>query len=99
MDFADILKQLGANLRQARWAAGMTQEEVAAKGISYRYYQELERGQRNPTLRMLADLAGIFRVNVAQLVETDPTAVIRDRIPLADLDVSAPRRGRKPKKS
>ena len=60
MDFADILKQLGANLRQARWAAGMTQEEVAAKGISYRYYQELERGQRNPTLRMLADLAGIL---------------------------------------
>lgn len=60
MDFADILKQLSANLRQARWAAGMTQEEVAAKGISYRYYQELERGQRNPTLRMLADLAGIL---------------------------------------
>lgn len=77
----------------------MTQEEVAAKGISYRYYQELERGQRNPTLRMLADLAGIFGINVVQLVETETAADIKGRIPLAELDVTAPRRGRKPKTS
>jgi len=98
MDFADLLKQFGNNLRQARWATGMTQEEVAAKGLSYRYYQELERGQRNPTLRTLAELAEILSTTAAQLVEIEPGDKVRRRTTLSELDVSPPKRGRKPHK-
>ena len=70
----------------------MTQEEVAAKGLSYRYYQELERGQRNPTLRTLADLTEILDTTVAQLVENETGEQVRGRTTLAELDVAAPRR-------
>jgi transcriptional regulator with XRE-family HTH domain len=41
------MKRVGANIRKARWLLGWTQEDVAARGLSYRYFQELERGQRN----------------------------------------------------
>lgn len=76
----------------------MTQEQVAAQGISYRYYQELERGQRNPTMRTLADIAQILGTSVAALVEVEPGEKVRQRVTLAELDVKPPKRGRKPKK-
>ena len=97
MDFAEFLSNLGNNLRRARWAAGMTQEQVAAKGISYRYYQELERGQRNPTLRTLNEIAEILNTSVVALVEMESCDQIRQRVPLADLDLQPPKRGRKRK--
>lgn len=97
MDFADFLQKLGDNLRKARWAAGLTQEQVAARGISYRYYQELERGQRNPTLRTLSEIAQILNVPVAALVEVDPGEQVRARVTLDELDVAPPKRGRRPR--
>ena len=97
MKFDDFLRLMGDNLRRARWAAALTQEQVAARGISYRYYQELERGQRNPTLRTLSEIAEILGTTVAALVETAGRTEVQQRTPLADLDVTAPRRGRKPR--
>jgi transcriptional regulator with XRE-family HTH domain len=98
MKFDELLHRMGDNLRRARWATGMTQEQVAARGISYRYYQELERGQRNPTLRTLSEIAEILGTTVAALVETGDRKDMQQRTPLSDLDVVAPRRGRKPKR-
>jgi transcriptional regulator with XRE-family HTH domain len=97
MDFADFLQSMGNNLRKARWAAGLTQEQVAARGISYRYYQELERGQRNPTLRTLSEIAQILGVPVVALVEVESGEKVRKRVTLAELDAVAPKRGRRPR--
>ena len=94
MDFAVLLKQVGANIRRARWAKGLTQQEVAARGISYRYYQELERGLRNPTLRMLADLAEILGSSVVTFL-TAPTESDGSKRPGDELEPTAPKRGRK----
>ena len=94
MDFSDFLQGFGTNLRHARWLKGLTQEQVAARGISHRYYAELERGQRNPTLRTVFDLAGILGVTVADLV-TVPGARA-SRMLLTVRDVVPPPRGRKP---
>lgn len=94
MDFSDFLRGFGTNLRRARWLKGLTQEQVAARGISHRYYAELERGQRNPTLRTVFDLAAILGVTVADLV-TVPGARA-SKVLLAVRDVVPPPRGRKP---
>jgi transcriptional regulator with XRE-family HTH domain len=95
VDFSTFTKRVGKNIRKARWVAGWTQEEVAAQGISYRYYQELERGQRNPTLRTLHDLAAILGVTVAALVNVEGARP--QEPPLSSVKAKAPRRGRKPK--
>ena len=89
MALDDFIRQVATNIRQARWAAGLTQEQVAAKGISYKHYQEIEAGKREPTLRTLRLLAEVFCVSVADLV------VLTGRTNLAELKVDPPRRGRK----
>ena len=94
MDFAVYLRRLGRNLQRARWRLGLTQQDVAGKGITYRYYQELERGVRNPSLKMLFDLAAILDVRVNDLLEVGER---RASIKLSEVNAKPPPRGRKPK--
>lgn len=96
MNFDSFLRQLGENIRRARWLAGLTQEEVAAKGLTYRYFQELERGRRNPTARTLFLLARVLGTSVSQLTRTTEDADGNRRVALADTPASPPKRGRKP---
>src|SRR5690349_14712271 len=76
---------------------GMTQEQVAGHGISYRYYQELERGERNPTLRTLHLLARILHPSLEALVDPRSGAGAGAYLRLADVTARPPKRGRKPK--
>jgi transcriptional regulator with XRE-family HTH domain len=94
VDFAKFLKHFGKNLRQARWISGQTQQEVAAQGLSFRWYAELERGQQNPTLRTVFDLAQILGVAPADLL--DVPGARPSNVRLADREVTPPKRGRKP---
>ena len=94
MDFATFLRRAGKNLRRARWRKGLTQQDVASEGFTYRYLQEIERGGRNPSLKMLFDLAQVLDVRLADLVEVGER---RAPVRLADVPESlAPKRGRKP---
>jgi transcriptional regulator with XRE-family HTH domain len=75
----------------------MTQEEVAAKtGLTYRYYQEVERGGRNPTLRVLCEIANVLEVAVADIVDVEPSK--RRSVPLAQVRPTPPKAGRKPRR-
>ena len=52
-----ILRALGKNLNQLRLGAELTQERLAEKSdISLRYLQQLEAGQRNPSIPTLVRL-------------------------------------------
>jgi transcriptional regulator with XRE-family HTH domain len=94
VDFQTFLGRVARNLRKARWRKGMRQEDVAGKGFTYRYLQEIERGERNPSLKMLFELAQVLEVRVADLVEVGER---RAPVRLADVPESlAPKRGRKP---
>ena len=95
MDFAELLEAVGANVRKARWLRGLTQEELASHGLSYRYLAEIERGERNATLRTLFDLARILDVSVTDLVAVPGEA--RRAVPLHRAKAVAPPRGRKPR--
>lgn len=95
MELAAFLQHVALNLRKARWAAGLTQEQVAERGISYKHLQEVEGGRREPTLRTLLLLAQVYGVEVADLVAYGGSGAEHGRPALADLDVAPPRRGRK----
>jgi len=94
VDFTSFQKLLGANVRHARHLAGKTQEEV--DGVTLRYYQEIERGLRNPSVQVLFELAEQFGVTVADLVDAPGSRLSTPR--LEKRKASAPRAGRKPKK-
>lgn len=66
----DMRALVGANIRKARLAAGMTQEELAERsGFSQQYISGLERGKRNPTIVSVYEFAQALGVSHEQLVD------------------------------
>jgi transcriptional regulator with XRE-family HTH domain len=98
LTFDTFLRRLGTRVQKARWVTGKTQEEVAwQSGITYRHYQELERGKVNPTARTLYALARVLGRSIAELVDVEPRLRGRSMVSLADVEATPPKRGRKPK--
>lgn len=65
-------KLVGKNLSRLRQEKGLTQEELAARsGFSQQYLSGLERGQRNPTVVTLYELALALGVSHIELVQPD----------------------------
>ena len=65
----DMRKLVGINLRNARTAAKLTQEELADRsGFSQQYISELENGRRNPTIVSIYELAQALGVTHEELV-------------------------------
>lgn len=66
----ELCAQVGHNLRRHRLAAGLSQEELAARAkVRQSYLSEVERGRRNPTILLLQDLAGVLGVRVGELFD------------------------------
>ena len=62
--------QFGSNVRRIREALGMTQEELGeASGLDRSYIGGIERGERNPTLTAIIQLASALRVWPGRLFE------------------------------
>jgi len=65
----DLVQLLGRNVRAARHARGMSQEQLAFEAEMKRsYVSDLERGTRNPSVRALARLAAALGVDPADLL-------------------------------
>ncbi len=61
------------NLRKARKTAGMTQQAMADKlGISLRYYQQIEAGDRTGDFSVWDTLEDITGIHQRTLREIDP---------------------------
>lgn len=85
-------KRVAARIQRARWHLGMTQADAAFRvGLTFRYFAEVERARRNPTLDVLFAIARGLKVRVADLVDVEPGP----RVDLDRLDVKAPKTGRK----
>ena len=66
----DMRKLVGENVKRARLAAGLTQEEMSERcGFSQQYLSGLERGRRNPTVVTLYELAQALGVSHVSLVK------------------------------
>ncbi|MDH5674631.1 MAG: helix-turn-helix domain-containing protein [Myxococcales bacterium] len=88
-------RQVARRIRKARWRLGLTQEDAAvAAKLSARYFAEVERGHRNPTLDTLHAVARALKVTVADLVDVEPDR----RIDLDAIEVEPVPAGRKPKR-
>lgn len=75
-----IEKALGATVTELRIRKGVSQAALADKlGYSISYISKLERGQMNPTLRTLFDLADSLGIEPDALVKTMKLTFTRAR--------------------
>ena len=67
---ADVKTVFGETLRKYRTKSNRSQQDVATRcDMSFRYYQELEAGTKQPTITTLFKLADSLEVNPAELIE------------------------------
>lgn len=65
----DMRRLVGQNFARLRQERGLTQEQVEERsGFSQQYISGLERGQRNPTVITLYELAQALGVSHVELV-------------------------------
>jgi transcriptional regulator with XRE-family HTH domain len=66
----DICKRLGRNVRRLRLAKGLSQEAYAFEaGIHRTYVSDIERGARNPTIKVVDKLAGPLGIDPGRLLD------------------------------
>ncbi len=71
-DFQLFLKQVGNNLKRVRTSKGLTQEIVAEKNnIDYKYYQRMEAGAVNITVKTLYKLSKSLDIDPKILLDID----------------------------
>ncbi len=86
-------RRVAGRIQRARWRLGLTQADAAFRiGLTARYFAEVERGRRNPTLDVLFAVAHGLKVKVADLIDVESGS----RVDLDVLDVAPPKTGRKP---
>ena len=61
------MKQVGKRVRELRLSHGLKQEEMCKYGFEYKYYQRIEYGQKNLSLKTLNKMAQAFGVPVSEL--------------------------------
>jgi len=60
---------VGSNVRRLRTAKGLSQEALAAdSGIDMRYLGGIERGQENPTIAVVGNIAKALGVHPSSLL-------------------------------
>jgi transcriptional regulator with XRE-family HTH domain len=91
-----FLKLLGQNLQKARRAKGLTLDQAAGGRGAYRYLWELEAGRRNPTVMKLLQLAELYDVAPADLLNVEGARPQKGKR-LSESDPEPAKRGRKPK--
>jgi DNA-binding XRE family transcriptional regulator len=70
---ADLQVAVGANLRAARLAAGLTLRQVAElTGITFQYLGKVEKGGKNLTLSTMETLAAVLHVRINDLLPKRP---------------------------
>jgi len=66
----NVVQLFGENVRRERLARGLTQQELAGRlEMERSYLSELERGRRNPTVRVLGALAQALGVEPWELLK------------------------------
>jgi len=72
-------KVVGANIRRFRKESGVTQEKLAlAAEIDLRYLGGIERGEYNPTVFVLGQLAAALDIHPGDLFDEDILDAAKD---------------------
>jgi transcriptional regulator with XRE-family HTH domain len=62
-----LMRMVGKRVKELRLERGLKQEEMCQFGFEYKYYQRIEYGQKNLSLKTLSRLAKAFGVGVEEL--------------------------------
>lgn len=62
-----LMRLVGKRVRDLRLSHGLKQEEMCQFGFEYKYYQRIEYGQKNLSLKTLNKLAKAFGIAVDEL--------------------------------
>lgn len=66
----ELCRRFGMNVKRARTAAGISQEALADLAeVARSYMSDVERGARNPTLKVVERIADALRVHAGSLLE------------------------------
>ena len=72
---------LGRRIRALRKAKGLTQEELGDRAdINYKFLGEIERGQQNPSFRVMAKIASGLGLELPQLFRFEQEIPDRNEI-------------------
>jgi len=63
-----LMQLVGERARQLRTAKGLRQEDMCQFGFEYKYYQRIEYGEKNLTLKTLNKLAKAFGIPISELL-------------------------------
>ncbi len=64
-----LLRRVGERVRQLRKDRGLRQEDMCQFGFEYKYYQRIEYGQKNLSLKTLNRLSRAFDISVSELLD------------------------------
>ncbi len=68
----DLSETFGINVRRIRTDQGMTLEALAHEaGLAYTYVGQIERGLRNPTLKVVERIAEVLKIAPEKLLVAD----------------------------
>jgi transcriptional regulator with XRE-family HTH domain len=68
----EVIITLGKRIRELRQHTGLSQERFAARaGLDRTYYAGIERGERNPSVKNLAKIAGALGVSIGTLFDEE----------------------------
>lgn len=68
----NIYEEVGQNIRKIRLEKGWTQELLSFEAeVNKNYISDLERGARNPTLKILEKIANALGVDIVDLLKED----------------------------
>lgn len=69
---SNLTKRIGVKLKAIRMVQGLTQQEMAEKlDVSLAFAGELERGETDPSLKMLEKIASSLNLSVIELISDD----------------------------
>ncbi|HBH48245.1 MAG TPA: XRE family transcriptional regulator [Bacteroidales bacterium] len=60
---------IGKRIREVRLSKGIRQEDMERLGISYKYFQKVENGRANVTLKTLEKIAEALEIDSTELFE------------------------------
>jgi transcriptional regulator with XRE-family HTH domain len=66
------IELFGRRVRSLRKAQGLTQQELADRaGVNYKYLGAVERGEENPSLKIMSGIAAGLKVELRDLFELE----------------------------
>lgn len=95
MELKSIQKALADRIKEIRKAKGLRQEDMETRGINYKYYQRIEAGNVNLTIKTIEKIASALNTSITDIFrfpfteEVDAEAEVEEVIALINQIISA----------